>query len=58
LFANVNLGHIAKPSYKDLPALAIDKPADQQLTPADRPPDFSDEGKETLEERLRDLGYL
>lgn len=56
LFSNRSLVDFPTPSYADLPALAIGK----ALRPSDSapPPTFSDEDQETIEKRLKDLGYL
>lgn len=56
LFSSQSLGNLSEPTYRDFPQLAIGK----TLTPKDagKPPSYSDEDQEVLEERLRDLGYL
>ena len=56
LFSNRSLVDLPTPSYADLPALAIGK----ALRPSHSapPPTFSDEDQETIEKRLKDLGYL
>jgi predicted AlkP superfamily phosphohydrolase/phosphomutase len=56
LFDSRGLDGIANPSYADIPILAIGttlRPEDTAL-----PPSYSDEDQETIEKRLKDLGYL
>lgn len=57
LFSNVDLSNFPNPSYKDIPALAINAaPDDSSSTP---PPTSSGlESEEVIEERLKSLGYL
>jgi predicted AlkP superfamily phosphohydrolase/phosphomutase len=56
LFSNQGLINFPQPSYLDIPALAIGK----TLRPSDTapPPVYSNEDTETIEKRLKDLGYL
>jgi predicted AlkP superfamily phosphohydrolase/phosphomutase len=56
LFATQGLDAFPQPSYADIPALAIHK----QLDPSNKipPAKLSDEDIETIEERLKGLGYL
>lgn len=56
LFASQGLDGFPAPSFADIPVLAIGK----TLRPGDSapPPSFGDEDRETIEKRLRDLGYL
>jgi predicted AlkP superfamily phosphohydrolase/phosphomutase len=56
LFSNQGLDGFPDPSYADIPVLAIGK----TLRPRDSapPPSFSNEDQETIEKRLKDLGYL
>ncbi len=58
LFANTNLEHLSSPSYADIPDLVIGGKFKPRKSAASRPPVTSDEDRETLEERLKDLGYL
>jgi len=56
IFSNHDLSNFPNPSYKDIPALAIDATPDARgATP---PPMLSDEDQEQVEERLKSLGYL
>ena len=57
LFSNQGLGHLCHPSYRDIPALVLGT-AIEQGDSAPSPPSYSDEDEETVEERLRGLGYL
>jgi predicted AlkP superfamily phosphohydrolase/phosphomutase len=56
LFSNQDLSNYSHPSYRDIPALTIG----EDLGPSDSapPPSYSEEDEETVEERLRSLGYL
>ncbi len=58
LFANTSLEQLASPSYADVPDLVIGGKFQPRETSASKPPVTSDEDRETLEERLKDLGYL
>ena len=59
LFANTSLEQFPNPSYADVPDLVIGgKFQPRETTSAPQPPATSDEDRETLEERLKDLGYL
>ena len=57
LFSSQGLSHLSQPSYRDIPPLttgtAIDR-GDSALSP----PSYNDEDENTVEERLRGLGYL
>jgi predicted AlkP superfamily phosphohydrolase/phosphomutase len=56
LFARHGVGEVDRPSYKDVPWLAIGKAPDSSaVAPA---PSNAEEDMETVEERLRSLGYL
>lgn len=56
LFYNGDLSSYPAPSYRDIPALAIDAAPDARgATP---PPTLSAEDQEKVEERLKSLGYL
>jgi hypothetical protein len=56
LFCNQGLSNYPDPSFRDFPALAIGSALDSG--DAAPPPSFSKEDQETIEERLRSLGYL
>jgi hypothetical protein len=56
LFSNQGLGDFPNPSYADIPLLAIGKTLRQSDSAP--PPPVSDEDQETIEKRLKDLGYL
>ena len=56
LFSNRSLVDLPTPSYADLPTLAIGKAL--RTSDSAPPPTFSDEDQETIEKRLKDLGYL
>jgi predicted AlkP superfamily phosphohydrolase/phosphomutase len=58
LFANTSLEQLSSPSYADIPDLVIGGKFKPRKSAAARPPVTSDEDRETLEERLKDLGYL
>lgn len=56
LFYSEDLSSYPTPSYRDIPALAIDSAPDARgATP---PPTLSTEDQEKVEERLKSLGYL
>ncbi|MFO8036362.1 MAG: alkaline phosphatase family protein [Anaerolineales bacterium] len=55
IFNSHGLGNFPTPSYTDIPAMTIGRALDDQK-PAE--PVLSDEDQETLEERLKGLGYL
>lgn len=58
LFCNTGLQGLTTPSYTDIPELVTGEAlSPQDSTPAP-PPTFSEEDREILEERLKDLGYL
>lgn len=61
LFANQGLDNLPHPSYRDIPALALDRPIDPQQAPPPPPdagtPDHA-EDPEAVAERLKSLGYL
>lgn len=57
LFSNKDLGNFPNPSYHDIPALTIEATLDQSDS-VPPPPSYSDEDEETIERRLRSLGYL
>jgi predicted AlkP superfamily phosphohydrolase/phosphomutase len=56
LFSSDGLHNLPNPCYSDIPVLAIDK----ALHPNNSvpPPTYSGEDQETIEKRLKDLGYL
>jgi predicted AlkP superfamily phosphohydrolase/phosphomutase len=56
LFRNQGLDDFPNPSYRDIPKMVVGK----ALKPGDPPAseDFSEEDQETVEERLKGLGYL
>lgn len=57
IFSNHSQFNSTRPSYKDIPRLAVDMNLDQQGTlPPPAPP--ADEDQEILEERMKSLGYL
>ena len=56
LFSNHSLLEFPNPSYKDIPAITIGKQL--RSSTSGKPPVYSDEDKETVEARLKDLGYL
>jgi hypothetical protein len=56
LFSNQGLRNFPRPSYRDVPSLAIGE--DVEVGASNPPPSMSDEDKEILEERLKSLGYL
>jgi predicted AlkP superfamily phosphohydrolase/phosphomutase len=58
LFSNRSLKDLTNPSYREFPELAVGVPLDLEETAPPKPPKFSDEDQEILEERLKDLGYL
>ena len=56
IFSNQGLGGITNPSYADIPGLALGKSLKSGGSAP--PPTYSHEDAETLEKRLKDLGYL
>jgi hypothetical protein len=56
LFSNRSLDHLTKPSYTDIPLLAINKEIVQNQNISE--PSFSDEDQEKVDDRLKELGYL
>lgn len=56
LFANKGLAEFSNPTYRDVPALAIDAAPDPTRTAL--PEQYSQEDQNIVEERLRSLGYL
>lgn len=57
LFANIGLSNFPNPSYRDIPALAINAaPDDTASTPP--PTSSGNESEAVIEERLKSLGYL
>jgi len=56
LFGNFDMSNFPSPSYRDIPALAIGASPDSRG--ASPPSEMSDEDQESLEERLKSLGYL
>jgi predicted AlkP superfamily phosphohydrolase/phosphomutase len=56
LFCNQGLRGFPRPSYRDFPFLAIGEAPDERGTYA--PAGLTEEDSETVEERLRGLGYL
>ena len=55
IFRNKGLANYPAPSYKDIPPMVVN----DTLKPGSPPTsDFSDEDRETVEERLKGLGYL
>ncbi len=58
IFANEGLGGLPRPSYRDIPALAIDAEPDSSGAAPPPASGFGDEDESALEERLRSLGYL
>ena len=58
LISNEKIGGLSSLSYGDIPELAVGQALTDEATPPAKPPEFSDEDQEIIEERLRDLGYL
>ncbi|NIS82023.1 MAG: hypothetical protein GTO14_17850 [Anaerolineales bacterium] len=58
IFSNVSLEDLPHPSYTDIPELTIGDTLTPKAIPPTQPPTYSDEDREILEERLKDLGYL
>jgi predicted AlkP superfamily phosphohydrolase/phosphomutase len=58
IFSNQEFGDFTKPSYRDIPMLAIGKELEQPQTQAPPPSSSGGEDQEILEKRLKDLGYL
>jgi hypothetical protein len=56
LFANRDLSDLPRPSYRDVPQLAVD--ADPDASDPGPPPTVAEEDRDVMEERLRSLGYL
>lgn len=56
LFSSQDLGNFPSPSYREIPPLAIGEFLD--AGGHTMPPTFNQEDQETLEERLKSLGYL
>jgi predicted AlkP superfamily phosphohydrolase/phosphomutase len=56
LFCNEPFSDLPSPSYRDVPAIAIGRPLEHRDSAP--PPSVGSEDQETLEERLRGLGYL
>lgn len=56
LFAQHGIGDVRQPSYRDIPWLAIGRSPEQRTTAVPLP--TPEEDMETVEERLRGLGYL
>jgi hypothetical protein len=59
ILCNHGLQGLEKPSFRDVPRLAIGKALEHKnILPPQPPPPSSGEGKEVIEERLKSLGYL
>jgi predicted AlkP superfamily phosphohydrolase/phosphomutase len=56
IFANHGLKNFPNPSYRDIPALAIN--AEPDARGAEPPPTAGGQDQEAVEERLKSLGYL
>jgi predicted AlkP superfamily phosphohydrolase/phosphomutase len=56
LFSNQGLIDFAQPSFSDVPMLVLNKEVTHSGSIT--PPSFSDEDQETVNERLKELGYL
>lgn len=57
LFSNQSLADFPNPSYKDIPSLAVGAKLEGRAKPP-KEDKLSDEDRETVEERLKGLGYL
>ena len=57
LFSNKGLKKFSSPYYFDIPQLAIGKSISRKYKEV-TPPTFGDEDQDTIEERLKGLGYL
>ena len=57
LFSNNGLENYPNPSYFDIPQLSIGRTISQKHKDT-MPPTFGDEDQDTIEERLKGLGYL
>jgi predicted AlkP superfamily phosphohydrolase/phosphomutase len=59
LFCNQGLGELSRPSFRDIPRLAIGRQITHKDSPPAPPPGSAGgESKEAIEERLKSLGYL
>ena len=58
IFSNSDLKNCPQPSFRDIPSLAIGKNIEHQDAPTNGPSQSSEEDQETIEERLKGLGYL
>ena len=58
LFCNQGLGGVSKPSFRDIPLLAIGRQIQHKDAPPPPPGTAGGESKEAIEERLKSLGYL
>ncbi len=57
-FSSRGLEGLAKPSYREIPELALGKALEQHPGKPPLPPSSRDEDREVVEQRLKDLGYL
>jgi len=57
LFTNKGLGNISNPSYLDIPQMAIGKTVNRKQK-KEVSPNLGDEDQDTIDERLKGLGYL
>jgi len=58
IFSNSDLKNYPQPSFRDIPPLAIGKTIEHPDAPTNGPSQSSEEDQETIEERLKGLGYL
>ncbi len=56
IFSNQSLSNFPNPSYKDIPPLAVGATMKEAKLPKEE--DFTEEDRETVEDRLKGLGYL
>ena len=56
LFSNQDLSNYPTPSYKDIPPMAVG--ATMKAAKPPKEDDYTEEDRETVEERLKGLGYL
>jgi predicted AlkP superfamily phosphohydrolase/phosphomutase len=58
VFSSVGLEGSSSPDFRDFPELALGEMMERRSSSERKPSDLSDEDKQVLEERLKDLGYL
>jgi predicted AlkP superfamily phosphohydrolase/phosphomutase len=58
VFSSAGLSDFPNPTFRDFPELVLGEVMERRSSTERKPSDWSDEDRDVLEERLRDLGYL